>query len=382
MQMGYGEPANLGPRRIFEGTVSELSTTFGSGGAPQLEISGYDRLFPLTIGKSARQWRNMSPTAMPLPKSPRFTGSTRTSSRRRRAKPVPSTKMRKPTSRSLKSSPRVTTARSSMRAARQLHFGPRQQSLTAEVELPWGGGLTSFSPEVNSGQPNCGSRGLRDLDRGGAAPSSGVPNRCDEDGHDPDNKSGPERLAHALGSAPVLRVRAAVNTQDEATARAEAILKERAQQFLKGSAECIGLPELRPDMNVGFSGLGTGFSKTYWVSGCSPRDFRWGLHNLADGTGAFDMNIMMGMRNASEADRASDGFLKRPRFRNCRQQQGRKKPGPRRGAARPSHRRAERPSGHPCSRRWLALRSGLYALPEEQDKVAGGLRRRRIRRSR
>ena len=53
------------------------------------------------------------------------------------------------------------------------------------------------------------------------------------------------------------------------------MLEERAQDFVTGSAECIGLPELRPDINVSFEGLGRGFSKTYWVSG-AVHDFTGG----------------------------------------------------------------------------------------------------------
>jgi phage protein D len=42
-------------------------------------------------------------------------------------------------------------------------------------------------------------------------------------------------------------------------------LNERANQFLTGDAESIGLPEIRPDTNVTLEGLGSPFSKTYYV---------------------------------------------------------------------------------------------------------------------
>ena len=53
-------------------------------------------------------------------------------------------------------------------------------------------------------------------------------------------------------------MRAAVHTQAEADARAKAILDERAQDFVTGSGECIGLPEIVPDINVALGGLGRG----------------------------------------------------------------------------------------------------------------------------
>ncbi|MEZ5875581.1 MAG: hypothetical protein R3D30_12420 [Hyphomicrobiales bacterium] len=262
IQMGYGEPANLDPP-IFEGTVSELSTSFGSGSAPSLEISGYDRLFPLTIGKSTRQWRNV-PDSDAVAEIASIHGLDADIVATTPSKPA----IDQNEETDLAFLEKLAGDNSAIFYARgsRFYFGPRQQSLTAEVELPWGGGLTSFSPEINLANQ------IAAVEVYGTSTEEGrsVIGRAEqggEDGRDAGDESGPERLAQALGSAPVLRVRAAVNTQDEATARAEAILKERAQQFLKGSAECIGLPELRPDMNVGFSGLGTGFSKTYWVSG-------------------------------------------------------------------------------------------------------------------
>jgi phage protein D len=63
----------------------------------------------------------------------------------------------------------------------------------------------------------------------------------------------------------VLNVRAAVRNQAEADAQAKAILEERAQQFVTGTGESIGLPELLPDVNVAVGGLGPAFSKTYYV---------------------------------------------------------------------------------------------------------------------
>jgi len=262
IQMGYGEPANL-PPPLFVGTVSELSTSFGSGNAPQLEISGYDKLFPLTIGKSTRQWR-----AVPDSDAVADIASIHTLE-----SDITTTSPDKPVidqndESDLSFLEKLAERNSSIFYVKgsKLYFGPRQQSLTAELNLPWGGGLTSFSPEVNLANQ------IAAVEVFGTSTEEGrrVIGRAEqgsEDGRDPGDESGPERLSQALGDAPVLRVRAAVNTQDEATARAEAILKERAQQFLKGSAECIGLPELMPDVNVSFSGLGTGFSKTYWISG-------------------------------------------------------------------------------------------------------------------
>ena len=63
-----------------------------------------------------------------------------------------------------------------------------------------------------------------------------------------------------------MSIRAAVHTQAEADARAKAILEERAQDFVTGDGECIGLPDIVPDINIALGGLGKGFTKPYYVS--------------------------------------------------------------------------------------------------------------------
>lgn len=262
ISMGYGEPARL-PEPIFEGTVSELSTSFSPSGAPALEVSGYDRLFPLTIGKSTRQFRNM-PDSEAVARIAGFHSLDTEITATTPSKQVIEQKEET----DLDFLGKLAERNSMIFYARgsTLHFGLRQQSLSPEIRLPWGGGLTSFQPEINLANQIAVVEVYSTSTEEGAR-IVGRARQGDEAGRDPGDESGPERLAQALGAAPVLRIHAAVNTQAEADERAQAILRERAQQFLKGSAECIGLPELRPDINVGFSGLGTGFSKTYWVSG-------------------------------------------------------------------------------------------------------------------
>ncbi len=260
VNLGYGEPARL--ERVLEGTITELSTDFGSGGAPQLEVSGYDKLFALGIGKVTDYLENEPDSAYVLKIAKRH-GLTPDITDTTPAKPR------------IEQNEETDLAFLEKLAGRNdnftfyisgdtLYFGPRHQDEDAEIALPWGGGLTTFSPEVNLGNQIAAVEVVGTSEEGeqivGRAEQGG------ETGRDPGDQSGPERLAEALSSAPVLRVRAGIHTQDEADAKAAAILRERAQKFLTGSAECIGLPELRPDMNVAFESLGQGFSKTYWIS--------------------------------------------------------------------------------------------------------------------
>jgi phage protein D len=94
----------------------------------------------------------------------------------------------------------------------------------------------------------------------------GKARRGEEKGRDGSSESGGERLAKALEGPSPMKVRMAVRSQEEADARAKAILDERALDYVTGDGECIGLPEIVPDINISLGGLGKGFSKIYYVS--------------------------------------------------------------------------------------------------------------------
>ena len=146
-----------------------------------------------------------------------------------------------------------------------LYFGPRQNDRTDVLELAWGKGLLTFSPEVNL------SRQITAVEVYGWSAERGEQiigraERGEETGRDTRLESGAEQIAGALGGETLMRVRAAVHTQSEADARARAILEERGEEFVKGNGESIGLPEIIPDINLALTGLGSAFSKTYYVS--------------------------------------------------------------------------------------------------------------------
>ncbi|MEL6168989.1 MAG: contractile injection system protein, VgrG/Pvc8 family [Pseudomonadota bacterium] len=261
VKLGYGEPARLDT--VLKGIVTELNTTFGGGGTPELEIAGFDGLYPLTVGKATRSWEDV-PDSDAVAEIARIHGLTADIEATTPAKPR--IDQNEETDFAFLEKLAERNGAIFYVAGDTLRFGPRKNNEGAEIVLPWGGGLVTFSPEANL------AKQIAVVEVVGTSATTGEQivgraERGDEGGRDAGAESGAERVARALSDQPVLRIRAAVHTQEEADARAQAVLEERAQDFVTGSAECIGLPELRPDINVGFEGLGRGFSKTYWVSG-------------------------------------------------------------------------------------------------------------------
>ena len=79
----------------------------------------------------------------------------------------------------------------------KLYFGPRHNEASAAVELVWGEGLLSFSPQVNLAK-----QVTEVVVYGRSAVKGeeivGMARRGDEEGSDTEGESGAERLAKAL----------------------------------------------------------------------------------------------------------------------------------------------------------------------------------------
>jgi phage protein D len=77
--------------------------------------------------------------------------------------------------------------------------------------------------------------------------------------------SGPQEAQRSLGNRQDVVVDAVVTSEEEARELAVSLLRERAYEFITGSGEIIGLPDLRPGDNMDLDGLGQRFSGAYYV---------------------------------------------------------------------------------------------------------------------
>jgi phage protein D len=145
-----------------------------------------------------------------------------------------------------------------------LSFARRRNDGDAIADIAWGEGLSSFSPTANIAKQITAVEVHGWSAKDGKA-VVGKATRNDETGMEGGTQSGAQWIA-ALSNSPVLSISAAVHTQQEADDRAKAILDERAQDFVTGEGECVGLPDLLPDRMVKISGVGRAFSKTYYVT--------------------------------------------------------------------------------------------------------------------
>jgi phage protein D len=259
--MGYGDSKST-PIAV-SGMITEITTNFPDGAAPELAIAGYDHGFALTIGKNSRTWTKArdSDAAQEIASFNNL-GATIEST----------TEQHKQIEQNQESDWEFLKKLADRNhfelyvdEQRTLHFRAPNDKATAVAKLSYGEGLLSFKPEANlAGQ-------ISRVEVYGWDPKAkkaivGSATAGEESGLT-GTSAGQHLNAFVRDPSkrPTLRLRQPVFTQSEANQRAKAALNERAKQFLTGEGEAIGLPEVRPDRNIELDKLGAPFSKTYYV---------------------------------------------------------------------------------------------------------------------
>jgi phage protein D len=266
VRMGYGDRAGLD--LMLMGIVTELSTSFPSSGLPQLTISGYDHSYRLMKGSESQNWENKkdSDVAKEMARLYNLTAS------------VEDTKVVHPKVEKSQESAAQFLTRLAERNGfeyfvvnKELVFRSPANDEQGAIELVWGRGLMSFSPEINL------SEQVTEVEVYGWNVQAkerivGRARKGDEPGRDRTRASGTPRIsgAEALkkiskNDEGILRVREPVFSQQQADQTARAILKRRSEGFVGGRGDSIGIPDVKPNANVSLKGLGDLFSTTFYV---------------------------------------------------------------------------------------------------------------------
>jgi Bacteriophage probable baseplate hub protein len=264
ISMGYRDKLDL----MLTGIVTELSTSFPSSGIPQLTISGYDHSYAMTKGTKSQNWENRKDSDVVR----------EVATEHKLTPKVDDTKVVHPKIERSQESSESFLLRLAKRNGfdcfvnfNELVFRKKGNDKAAVIELVWGEGLVSFSPEINL------SEQVTQVEVYGwnvqcKKPIVGRARKGDEPGRDEETRckekraSGAEYLqAICKEKESTLRVREPVFSQQEADLRARAILKRRAEGFVGGRGESIGIPELKANANVRFKRLGCFFETTLHI---------------------------------------------------------------------------------------------------------------------
>jgi Bacteriophage probable baseplate hub protein len=260
VQMGYGDRKKLD--LMLTGIVTELSTSFPSSGLPQVTVSGFDHSYCLTKGTDSNNWERQKDSdavreiATDYKLEPKVEDTKVVLEKIERSQESAVQFVRKLAERN---------GFEFFVTEKELFFRKPANDKKAVIELEWGRGLLSFSPEIKL------SEQVTQVEVYGwniqtKEPIVGRARSGDEPGRDQSRSSGAEYLERVCKKKDAtLRIREPVFSQQEADLRARAILKRRAEGFVGGRGESIGIPELKPNVNVSLKGLGAFFATTFYI---------------------------------------------------------------------------------------------------------------------
>ena len=264
ISMGYGDIKGL--QSMLTGTITEVGTSFPESGHPELTVSGYDRAFPLTLGKNSHNWANASDSDVVQ----EIAGSHQLDTDiDRTVEHHALVEQNQEADIDFIHKLAEHNGFEFYVTGNKLRFGKPRGAGGGVVELRWGEGLLSFKPEANlAGQVSAVE--VHGWDTATKKEIVGRAAAGDELDRDARRGSAAELLQKGARS-PVLRLRQPVRSQAEADQLARAALNERATKFLTGEGESIGLPQIRPDSNITLGNLGSAFSRTYYVQQATHR---------------------------------------------------------------------------------------------------------------
>jgi phage protein D len=257
--LGYGDLARLD--RMMQGVITEITTSFDEGGAPELAVAGYDKLFPLTLGKRSQSWKDSTDSKVIGVIAQQHNLSAQIESTQDQHAQIEQNQ--ESDVEFIKKLAERNHFEFYVAPDGVFHFGPPNDRKDGLLTLKWGEGLLSFKPEANLAA-QVASVEVYGWDRDNKKAIVGKATAGEESGHDASRQSGGEKLKKIAANS-VLQLRQPVFTEAEAKRRAEAVLNDHAKRFVTGEAETIGLPDILPDTNVVIGNLGQPFSKTYYV---------------------------------------------------------------------------------------------------------------------
>jgi uncharacterized protein len=259
IRFGYQDISSL--KLMHRGIVTGVQTSFPASGLPQITVSGYDLSYCMTKGKQSRNFDQKKDSEI----------ASTIADEHGLSADVEDTRIVQPKTEQSQESDQQFLKKLAERNGyelfvfdRTLHFHPPSNDAPADIALEWGKGLVSFAPEINISE-QVTTVEVRGWDVAQKKEFIGKARQGDEPGRDSDGRSGAEVMKSVCRDGGELKVRAPVFSQNEADQLAKAILKKRAETFVSGSGESIGLPEIKADSNIDLRGIGRLFSRTYYV---------------------------------------------------------------------------------------------------------------------
>lgn len=276
ISMGYGDRSKL--IMIFSGIITAIDVTFPANGVSQMTVKGYDRSHKMMKEQHSYNWgadkRQLTYSEIVKEIAERYSLGTAYIEKTGGSCKQIKQEQKQTDFEFIQKKLADEIGYEVFVFDNDLYFRPRQnnsQSFTAE--LFWGSTLISFSPKVNNSK-QVSEVQVRGWNPDKQKPIIGKATAGSEHGLDAGGRTGGQSVAANGGY--VKHVRRPVCTEKEAKDIAKSILEKIALKYVTGNGECLGLPSNFQDdsneipgivagKNIKLSGLGSTFSKIYYV---------------------------------------------------------------------------------------------------------------------
>ena len=242
IKMGYGDRMES----LILGIITSVKASFATNGGSQLQVSGYDLSYLMMKGKRSRSWNNQkdSDVVTDVAKAYGFFAVDARDS----TVVFPQTRQDKESDFDFVKKLAERNGFEFSVAGNDLSFVPPPPRPDPIATLHYGKTLASFSPELTTTDQVSEVRvmGWDAAAKQEIIGSAKAPNV-------------------STAGAAVEEVRKPVYSRAEADTLAAAILAGILRGRVRGNGESLGLPLLRPSLGIELQGLGTLFSKTYYL---------------------------------------------------------------------------------------------------------------------
>lgn len=246
---------------IFRGLITKVDIKYPQDGMPAFTVSGMDQSFIMMNGKNSKTWKNV-----------RYSDIVREMGKKYGLEPeVDETSTVHEIVEKHSTSDFMFINSLAIKLNYEfyvvdntLYFKkPHKDEKVPVVTLEWGKNLMSFTTSVNlSDQVN--KVVVRGPDKNNHSKAiEGSSQEIDRIGHN--TTTGKDLLRTVAKEITTYHVYRVVESKKDAEERANAILNQKAMSFVKGSGECIGLPEMRAGNYVEIKGLGKSSNTLFYL---------------------------------------------------------------------------------------------------------------------
>jgi uncharacterized protein len=254
VQMGYTD--RLSP--VFFGYITAVNIRFPKGGTPELTVTGMDLSFKMMRGRGSKSWANKKVSDIVKEIGQRYGVSSFVIDAT--TKPLPNLPQEPGNDYQFLQALAQTMNYEFFIVGKTLYFRKKNTNKTPLMTLSWGKHLMSFNVEQNIADQvtKVVVRSWDAKTQKVIEASSQTVNKIGTNA-----KTGAD-LLKTLGD---FEENLYVNAEDaqDAKAKADAAMNERALKLVTGDAESIGLPEIRAGRYITLDGLGKRLNQPYYI---------------------------------------------------------------------------------------------------------------------